>query len=597
MSISTYRNVIAQSLIFFITGLAGCRYVVPDKIVSDKKADSVTQLVIHYLNENKPDSLYQLTGERTRKHITATLLASFTKEKLPYLLPLTKVSFITKNDSVSVYKVDGKIPLNFYISLDKLNKIDKFSLLPYQKELKAVVMSADEKRTDALASKVLTLINRKQDDSAYALAGDQFKSKVNAVKWRDFADNAAMLTSVSPFFLRSNKGINVYIIRSYQFSFGDLAKDGKFNAFGFQPYPESEVKTTKAATDNKLVTQLGKVADKILSAYIQTQGNVGMSAGVYYKGKSYFYNYGERKKGGNNLPDNHTLYEIGSITKTFTSTLLAIAVNEQKVTLETSITKFLPDSVASNPDLKKITFKDLANHTSGFPRMPTSYELMVTDVDQPYGNYEINDMFSFLKHFKQTRQPGVRSEYSNFGVGLMGVLLEKIYHKPYPELIHDYITAPLKMNETMAMVDTLKFKNVAQGYGQLFEPVPFMNLTAVRSAGIIKSSTADLITYAKAQLSTPDAALNAAIQLTHQITFDDGAAKIGLSWGYSADKSMIGHNGGTVGYRSNIGIDLNKQIAVVILTNNVSTGDAVGINLMKAIQAIKVNDYFPLEVK
>jgi len=588
MSISTYRNVIVQSFIFFVTGLVGCRSVVPDKIVSDKKTDSVTKLAIHYLNENKPDSLYQLTGERTRKHITATLLASFTKEKLPYLLPLTKVTFITKNDSVSVYKIDGKIPINFYISLDKLNKIDKFSLLPYQKELKAVAMSADEKRTDELAHKVLTFINRQQDDSAYALAGDQFKSKVNAVKWRDFADNAAMLTSVSPFFLRSNKGINVYIIRSYQFSFGDLAKDGKFNAFGFQPYPESAVKATKAATDNKLITQLDKVADKILSAYIQTQGNVGISAGVFYKGKSYFYNYGERKKGSNNLPDDHTLYEIGSITKTFTSTLLAMAVNEQKVTLETSITKFLPDSVAQNPALKKITFKELANHTAGFPRMPAGAELMVTDVDQPFGNYGINDMFSFLKHFKQIRQPGVKSEYSNFGVGLLGVLLEKIYHKTYPELIRNYITVPLKMNETMAIVDTLKFKNVAQGYGQVFEPVPFMNLTAVRSAGIIKSSTADLITYAKAQLLTPDAALSAAIKLTHQVTFKNDAVIVGLGWHYFPDdKNVLQHGGATGGCRASVCIDLSKQIGVVILTNNAGTGDMVGRNLIKAIQAIK----------
>jgi len=584
MSISTYRTLIVQSVIFFITGLVSCR-----STVLDKKTDSVTKLAIHYINANRPDSFYQLTGEGFRKHITPTLLASIYKEKLAGLLPLTNLTFITTNDSVSVYKVDGKIPLNFYVSLDKQNKINKFYLLPYQKDLKPVSMSTDEKRTDLLVHKVLNLFKRKQADSAYLLAGDQFKSKVNAARWRNSAESITMLTSLTPpVFLRSNKGVNFYAVRSYQLTFGSLDKDGKFNVFGIQRYTESGGKEKKASTDNKLITHLDSVVDKVVSPYIQTPGNVGISAGVFYKGKSYFYNYGERKKGSNTLPDNHTLYEIGSITKTFTSTLLAIAVDEKKVTLETSITKFLPDSVAENPELKKITFKEIANHTSGFPGMPAGSELMITDINQPFGNFGAKEMFSFLKHFKQTRQPGVKYEYSNFAVGLLGVLLEKIYHKPYPELIWAYITVPLEMDETMGLVDTSKFKNVAQGYGDFFEPVPFFSSTAIRSAGSIKSSTADLITYAKAQLQTPDAALNAAIKLTHRVTFDDGNAIVGLAWEYfPGDRNVLQHGGATGGFRSMVCIDLSKQIGIVILTNNASTGDVVGKNLIKVIQAIK----------
>ena len=129
MSISTYRHLIIQTIIVLITGLVSCQ-----SIVSDKKTDSVTKLAIHYLNANRPDSFYKLTGEGFRKHITSTLSASIYKEKIAGLLPLTNLTFITKNDSASVYKVDGKIPLNCYISLDKQNKLNKFNFLPYQKE-------------------------------------------------------------------------------------------------------------------------------------------------------------------------------------------------------------------------------------------------------------------------------------------------------------------------------------------------------------------------------------------------------------------------------------------------------------------------------
>ena len=94
------------------------------------------------------------------------------------LLPLTNVTFIIGNDSVSTYKVDGKIPLNYFVSLDKQNKINKFYFLPYQKEIKAVSMNADEKKADVLVHKVLNLIGHKQVDSAYMLGeATNLKSK------------------------------------------------------------------------------------------------------------------------------------------------------------------------------------------------------------------------------------------------------------------------------------------------------------------------------------------------------------------------------------------------------------------------------------
>jgi CubicO group peptidase (beta-lactamase class C family) len=581
MSTTTYRNPIVHAIIFLMIGLVSCQSQTPEQ-----KTDAITKLVIHFLNTNKPDSAYQLTDQELRKHMTAIRWASVYKEQISGLLPLNNVTFITGNDSVSVYKVDGKISLNCYISLDKQSKIRKFYFAPYQSEIKSVSMNDREKETDAFAQKVLNLINHKQADGAYLLAGDNFKSKVSASKWRDFARSMAPFPPI--IFLRSNKGINFYSMKSYEFAFGAIDKAGKFNGFGFKLHTESAIKTEKALTDNRLITPLDSAVDKVISAYIQTQGNVGVSAGVFYNGRNYFYNYGEREKGSKELPNQHTLYDIGSITKTFTSTLLAIAVDQKKVTLETSITKFLPDSVAENLDLKKITFKDIANHTSGLPRVPGNLEQTITDADQPYGNYRTKQMFSFLKHFKQTRQPGAAYEYSNLAVGLLGALLENIYHQPYPELLRQYITAPLQMNETMCAIDTDKFKNTAKGYGELFEPVPFMEISALQSAGAIKSSAFDLITYAKAQLSVSNLTLGSAIKLTHQVTYNNGSNILGLVWNYLPnDQNVLLHSGATMGYRSSVCIDLSKQIAIVILTNNASNGDAMGVKLIKAIQAIK----------
>lgn len=584
MSTATYHQFTLRIFLFFVViGLVGCQ-----STAFNKKTDTVTRLAIRYLNEHKPDSVYQLFGNKVRKHITPAYWASSYKEKMAGLLPLTNIAFVTGNDSVSIYKMDGKMPLNCYISLDKQNKINWINLLPYQESIKPVSVNADEREIDVLARKVIDLINHKQADSAYLLAGDDFKSKISTAQWRDFLTNTTPVTSNLPAVLIDNKwGSNVYAMGSYRFIFGSL-KEGKFNQLNLQRYEESALKTKKVSTDNKLSTHIDSLVDKAVSAYIQIKGNVGLSAGVFYKGNSYFYNYGERKKDQNILPTQHTLYDVGSITKTFTSTLLAIAVNQKKVTLETPITQYLPDSVATNPALKKITFKELANHTSGLPREPDDMARTITDANQRYGNYGNKEMFSFLKHFKQVREPGTKYEYSNLAVGLLGLSLEQIYHKPYAELIRNYITTPLKMNETMVAIDTLKYNNLAQGYDELITPVPFFNLVAFRSAGAIKSSTSDLLTYAKAQWAAPDSILSKGLNLTHQVTFNNGSAIVGLVWNCSADdQKVLQHSGATGGYRSNVSVDLNKQIAVVVLTNNASTGDVVGGNLMKAIQAIK----------
>ncbi|MDB5016904.1 MAG: hypothetical protein JWQ84_1736 [Mucilaginibacter sp.] len=449
-------------------------------------------------------------------------------------------------------------------------------------------MDVTEKKTDTLARKILNFINHKQTDSIYAYAGESFKNKIDAKTWKSIAENGLFpLTPLGePVFINSKNGVNKYKINQYQYIFG-LDKAGKFRALALQPYLEETLKSEKVLSDNSLKTQLDSVVNKVLSAYIQTKGNIGLSAAVYFKGKSYFYNYGETRQGNAQLPTDHTLYDIGSITKTFTATLLAIAINQGKVTLQTPISKFLPDSVSSNPALKAITFKELANHTSGLPGLPDSFQGTVRDIDQPYVNYKIQDVFSFLKHFKAVRAPGTKYEYSNFAVGLLGVLLERIYHKPYWQLVEQYITGPEKLNETMFTVANANLNRLAQGYDEQGRPVPVWNFDALQACGVLKSTAFDLLIYGKLQLNTSNQTLRPALLLTHQVTFNDTAHIVGLGWHYlTDDKNVLQHAGGTGGYRSMICADPKRQIVVVVLTNNASTGDATGIQLTEALEAV-----------
>ena len=128
MPTPNYRYfVILTVIIISMTSLSGCQ-----SKTADRQTDSVFKLAIHYLNTNKPDSFYQLTDRKFQKQVTPNFWTSFYKQKLSNILPLTNLTFIARNDSVSQYKVYGKIPLNCYIGLDKQGKIDIFNFTPYQ---------------------------------------------------------------------------------------------------------------------------------------------------------------------------------------------------------------------------------------------------------------------------------------------------------------------------------------------------------------------------------------------------------------------------------------------------------------------------------
>ena len=195
-------------------------------------------------------------------------------------------------------------------------------------------------------------------------------------------------------------------------------------------------------------------------------------------------------------------------------------------------------------------------------------------------------MFSYLKHCTIVTPPGAKYGYSNFGAGLLAVLLERIYHKPYQELIMQYITGPAKLTETRFTVANSAI--VAQGYNEEGQPVAPWKFLAMQGAGALKSSASDLLSYSKLQLLFPNQSLSKALTLTHRVTFDDGTNIVGLGWHYLADfKNILQHSGGTGGYRSMICIDPGKQLTVIVLTNNATTGDSLGIELIETLMRLK----------
>lgn len=309
---------------------------------------------------------------------------------------------------------------------------------------------------------------------------------------------------------------------------------------------------------------------------------VGMSIALFYDGKDHYYNYGETLLASNKLPNEFTLYEIGSITKAFTSLILAHAVVNRRLNLESHVSQYLPDSVAANPSLRPITVKMLANHTSGLPRKQSNLLPNNGNPLQQYEKHIERDLFSYLRSYKSTHSYGESFQYSNVGYNLLGVILEKVYGKSYNRLLKEYITVPLMLNQTAVGFNTMNV-NMATGYDSNTDAVEFWK-QPLEGAGSIISSSSDLLQFGKHQLPSFKSSLSKAVELTHQPTFSSGVDKVGLAWLYLPNiKDVICHSGATAGCSSTILINLKESIVIVILANKIVPVKQLGSELMDTL--------------
>ena len=187
---------------------------------------------------------------------------------------------------------------------------------------------------------------------------------------------------------------------------------------------------------------------KILADRIDTQHQgVGIVVGVIDAHGRRFVSYGVSDKADGRPVDQRTIFEIGSMSKVFTSLLLADMVQRREVKLDDPVAKYLPAGVkVPERGGRQITLIDLATHTSGLPRLPTN--LAPKDPGNPYADYTVAQLYAFLSSYSLPRDIGSQYEYSNLGGGLLGHVLALRAGTDYGALVRQSITGPLGMTST-----------------------------------------------------------------------------------------------------------------------------------------------------
>lgn len=288
------------------------------------------------------------------------------------------------------------------------------------------------------------------------------------------------------------------------------------------------------------------------------------------------------------LIDNHrSVFEIGSISKAFTSTLLSELVEQGKVALDKPFDSYLDYKAKTD---KTISLEQLSNHTSGLPVLPSNIGFFALMSDNPYKDYDEAKLKKYLtEEIKLENDPGTTNKYSNLGAGLLGYVLTKVEGKSYEEMLQESIFSKYGMSSSTSLRS--KTENLVKGRGGKGQEVSNWDFDVLAGAGGIFSTVEDLSRFAVAQMDTT----NTVFARTHKPTYkiSDGM-EIGLGWHIIKEEGgdLVWHNGGTGGYTSSMAMDLKGQKAIIILSNvsamskHMGKMDKLCFALMKDLQQV-----------
>lgn len=281
--------------------------------------------------------------------------------------------------------------------------------------------------------------------------------------------------------------------------------------------------------------------------------------------------------------DSTGVFEIGSITKVFTTSILEDMVERREVKLDDPVAKYLPRSVrVPARDERQITLLDLATQSSGLPRMPTNFS--PRDSLNPYADYSVQQMYEFLSGYQLTRDIGAEYEYSNLGMGLLGHALALKAGMSYEELVRRRILTPLGMTHTAITLTPAMRAKLAPGHNGEGSAVPNWDLPTLAGAGALRSNASDMLTFLRANIDSMATPLSRTFKHAQAERRETStpALKIGLGWHILARPAgnVVWHNGGTGGYRTFIGFDATRRLGVVVLSNLDASVDDIGFHLL-----------------
>lgn len=377
-----------------------------------------------------------------------------------------------------------------------------------------------------------------------------------------------------------------YAVMGMEFS---LDKDNKLLKLKIKSFKDFENDAKSNPVFNNLVLKDDAVSksgvDYIYEYSKHFPNNSELAIALIKNGKVNYYGLTKMKDTISYTDNSKSQFEIGSITKVFTSTLLADRVLKNKLKLEGDIFDYL------NIDMKgKITFLSLANHTSGLPRLPSNLDLSKVDDENPYKMYDENRLLAYLNDdLKFGPDRNQTYEYSNLGTGLLGFTLSKIENTTLEDLFDTEIFSKFGMDASTT--NRQKATQLVKGRNKNGEITKNWDMSSLSGAGAIISNVEDLSKFVLAHFDSN----NKTLALTRKKTVEASQSMdIGMGWHIrqsNTNEKWLWHNGGTGGYTASLTFNPKTKNGVIILSNvsafhsKMSNIDRLNFALMGILEA------------
>lgn len=317
------------------------------------------------------------------------------------------------------------------------------------------------------------------------------------------------------------------------------------------------------------------LAEALKSGELAPGTGAGVSIAVVEHGVRRVFSYGAAKQ--------DSIFEIGSITKTFTGLVLSQMVEQGKVKFDEPVRELLPPGTVAKPAGNEITLLDLATQHSGLPRIPDNFK--PADPSNPYADYGAPNLYAFVAQHGVAKPVDAGFLYSNLGFGLLGQALSVHSGLSFPALLKEEVIDPLGLKDTTVSLSPAQQIRFVAGHDEHHHPAHAWDLDALAGAGAVRSTAADMLTYLEANLhpekltrvagSSVGDTLSAALVQSHQLRADAmPGTRIALAWLFVDKTGDYWHNGATGGYSSYAFFNPKADYAAVVLLNTTlgSTG-------------------------
>jgi CubicO group peptidase (beta-lactamase class C family) len=310
---------------------------------------------------------------------------------------------------------------------------------------------------------------------------------------------------------------------------------------------------------------------------------LGIVVGIVDEHGTRVIGYGKPDKNSTQTVNGDTVFIIGSVTKTFTATLLADMVVRGEVRLDDPISKYLPPGIkAPVRNGRDITLLNLATHTSGLPREPVELSAVGALASGSFSlnrylqkAYAANRMYQFLSNYKLGRDPGAKYEYSNYGFQLLGHFLARRAGVDYESLLRQRVLDILDMHDTRFKPTPGMEQRLSKGYWRKYKESLYVDVEWLAPSGELYSTANDLLKYLAANLGLKQSPLMPAMEMAQRPQRDTdenhwGMEFIGLGWETvkKYDPEIVQHDGVFFGYRSFVAMDKKDRRGVVVLWNS-----------------------------